>query len=225
MNQSYKAVKIESNKIFFNKLVNTYKTNKNVITLNKFVDFKGNNTLDNILLETKIPYNFDLLSIDIDGNDYHIWDSLKNYRPKLVIIEFNHTIPNNIIFINPKDMKISQGSSILAINNLAKSKGYELIATTDSNAFFIDSKYFSLFNISDNSVNNIRDIHTYETYFFQLYDGTIILQGYNYLIWHSIKIKNKKLQLVPKIFRKYPNNMNKFMNLLLTIYRKIINKF
>ena len=43
-----------------------------IIKLNKFVDFKGENSLDKILQNTKIPTNFDFLSIDIDGCDYFI---------------------------------------------------------------------------------------------------------------------------------------------------------
>ena len=35
----------------------------------------------------------DLLSIDIDGNDYHIFESLKKLRPRLIICEYNPTIP------------------------------------------------------------------------------------------------------------------------------------
>jgi hypothetical protein len=36
---------------------------------------------------------FDFLSIDIDGNDYHAWHAIKNYQPKILMIEFNPTIP------------------------------------------------------------------------------------------------------------------------------------
>ena len=37
---------------------------------------------------------FDLIVIDIDGNDYHVFDSMMKYRAKCMMVEFNPTIPN-----------------------------------------------------------------------------------------------------------------------------------
>ncbi len=219
LNKNYSAVKIEASKKIFRKLKINYYNQKNVYLINKFVTFDGNNKLDIILSETPISENFDLLSIDIDGNDFHIWDSLNNYRPKVVIIEFNPTIPNHVLFCNPKNMKVTQGSSLATINELAKRKRYELIAVTEANAIYVDEKYFHLFGIENNSPDELRDIHKYESTFFQLFDGTIVLQGCDYLIWNSIKIKNRSLQQTPKIFRKYPGNLNPVLKFLLKVYR------
>ena len=48
-----------------------------------------------------LPSDFDVLSIDIDGADYHVWDGLRGSRfaPALVVIEFNPTIPNHVAFV------------------------------------------------------------------------------------------------------------------------------
>ena len=46
--------------------------------------------------------SFEILSIDVDGIDYFIWkDFLEEgkYKPKIVVIEFNPTIPNHVIYI------------------------------------------------------------------------------------------------------------------------------
>lgn len=59
-----------------------------------------------------------------------IWESLEDYYPKVVVIEHNPTIPNNIIYIQEKDVSIQRGSSLRALVELGKSKGYELVATT-----------------------------------------------------------------------------------------------
>jgi hypothetical protein len=53
-----------------------------VTTLNQNVAFEGPDRLDAILATTDIPRDFALLSIDIDGNDYHVWESLQNYHPR-----------------------------------------------------------------------------------------------------------------------------------------------
>lgn len=56
-----------------------------------------------------IPEDFDLLSIDIDSWDYSVWDNLKNYKPKFVIIE------------------VGSATTPVAMIELAQSKGYKLI--------------------------------------------------------------------------------------------------
>jgi hypothetical protein len=225
-NFNWNGVLIEADSNVFKKLKETYNNSKNVTLINKFVEFEGKNVLDSILQETNIPKNFDLLSIDIDGNDYYIWNSVKQFKPKVVLIEFNQTIPNHIDFIQKKDVSVHHGSSILSFVKLGKKLGYELVATTDINAFFVEKSYFDLFGITDNSLEKLRDIHKYETTFFQLYDGTIVLDGYNKLFWHDMEFKNKKFQLLPKMFRVFPqSSLNGFQYFLYRIYKKFYKIF
>ena len=101
-NHDYKAVLIEGDKKYFKKLCKNFISDK-IIKLNKFIDFYGDNSLDNVLKKTQIPKNFDFLSIDIDGCDYFIFKSMELYRPKIVCIEFNHLIPNEVEFIQEKN--------------------------------------------------------------------------------------------------------------------------
>lgn len=110
----------------------------NSICIDKYISFEGENRLDAILESTPLPQNFSLLSIDIDGNDYHVWESLKNYRPKCIIIEFNPSISNEIDFVQEKDMSVNQGCSPSALVKLGKVKGYELVASNLNNLFFVD---------------------------------------------------------------------------------------
>lgn len=49
-------------------------------------------TLDAIFSNTPIPKDFDILSIDIDSNDFAVWNSFEKYSPKIVIIETNSSI-------------------------------------------------------------------------------------------------------------------------------------
>lgn len=100
--------------------------------INKFVEIEGQNSLDNILSETNLNIEFDLLSIDVDGNDYHIWNSLKKYYPTIVIIEFNP-------FINPTKEHIFDGilfsSSFKSMIELGKEKGYSLLCMSGNLIF------------------------------------------------------------------------------------------
>lgn len=105
---------------------------KKGVVLNKFVEVRGINSLDNILTETLLDERFDILSIDVDGNDYHIWDSLKQYFPTIVIIEFNP-------FLNPMKDHVYDGglfsSSFKSMIDLAKIKGYSLLCMSGNLIF------------------------------------------------------------------------------------------
>ncbi|MFA5553350.1 MAG: hypothetical protein WCZ89_09235 [Phycisphaerae bacterium] len=194
----YSAILIEADAKRFRNLKNNFGENKKVICLNRFVGFEKENNLDVILKETPIPRDFDLLSIDIDGNDYHAWDAVEEYNPKVVVIEFNPTISKKVEFVQAKDMRVGQGSSLLAINNLAKTKGYELVAVTLTNAVFVLKKFYSLFNIDDNSVETMMTDESMMTYIFCGYDGSVFIRGYGKSPWHQITYKESKMQLLPK---------------------------
>src|SRR3990167_9119009 len=95
-NKGWSGVLIEADSEKFKELPATFGDNKKITFLNKYVQFSGKDILDDLLEETQTPVDFDLLSIDIDGNDYHVWQSVTKYRPKVVIIEFNQSIPNHV---------------------------------------------------------------------------------------------------------------------------------
>ena len=213
-NRKYSAVLIEGNKKHFSALQNEYSSNHDIVTVNEYVGFTDSNNLDNILGKTSIPENFDLLSIDIDGNDYHVWKAINKYRPKIVCIEFNPTIPTEVDFVQPSDPQVSQGASLLALITLGKEKNYELVSIIGVNAIFVQSELYPLFQIEDNSINTMRINTDAVTYIFSGYDGTILLSGYKKLPWHQMDINVRKIQRLPSLLRQYPGNYN-FMQVLL----------
>lgn len=202
--KGWKGVLIEADKTYFERLQKEYTDAKDVHCINSFVSFEGNDSLDEIFSRTPLPKTFDLFSLDIDGNEYHLWDSLKDYRPRVMVVEFNPTIPNEVLFIQPRDMRVFQGSSLKAFVDLAKSKGYELVAANEVNAFFVLRELFPKFSISDNSIEALHADRKYETKLFQLYDGTLCISGYDRLLWHNLPISAKKLQILSRRKRKYP---------------------
>jgi hypothetical protein len=99
-----------------------------------------------LFVETKIPTEFDLLSIDLDGNDYWIWKTLAAYRPKVVIIEYNASHAPPLHWVMPYNASHTWpgeswnfGASLVAYETLGKELGYALLGTESSgaNAFFI----------------------------------------------------------------------------------------
>ena len=97
---------------------------------------------------TKIE-DIGILSVDIDGNDYWIWDEINCINPRIVICEYNSTFGNKKQVTVPyksdffrKTEHYSElyfGASLAAFCQLAEKKGYDFIGTTAAgvNAYFV----------------------------------------------------------------------------------------
>lgn len=104
-----------------------------------------------------------LLSIDIDGNDFWVWEAITCIKPVIVAVEYNAllgdkqsiTVPYDPDFVRSTKhfSHVYFGASIQALCQLAKQKGYEFVGTNSNgvNAFFIrsDKAEFILKNISE----------------------------------------------------------------------------
>lgn len=206
--RGWSGVLIEADRTYFEKLQREYAGIERARCVNAFVSFEGEDSLDKIFARTPLPHTFDLFSLDIDGNEYHLWDSLIKYRPRVMVVEFNPSIPNDVVFVQPRNMQVFQGSSLRAFVELGKRKGYELIAANESNAFFVLKELFSKFDITDNTIDVVHTDHQYETKLFQLYDGTLCISGCDRLIWHNLPLDIEKLQVLPKGARRYPAHID-----------------
>lgn len=221
--KNYSAIFIEGDPGKFRELEKNYSHTEKIITINKWVGFNDRDNLDTILKSTPTPQKFDFLSIDIDGNDYHAWKVVSEYQPKVVCIEFNHTIPTEVRFVQPADFSVSQGSSLLSLVELGKEKGYELVSVLPFNAFFVRSEYYSLFQIEDNRPEILRTYLLNITYIFAGYDGTIFLRGYRKLIGHTIDLKEYKIQHLPKFLRKSPEKYGKIERFMFKFFLNSVN--
>ena len=104
-----------------------------------------------------VPKNFDLLSIDIDFNDYWVWEAIVDYYPRVVVIEYNSSIPPTESKVVPYDSDAIWdgtnyfGASLLALTNLGSKKGYTLVGCDNNgvNAFFCKSELLDKFKIKD----------------------------------------------------------------------------
>ena len=216
----YSAVFIEADRNRYADLVQRFSGNKNVISVNTFVGFGANDSLDRILADKPIPEDFDVLSIDIDGNDYHVWNAMSVYTPKIVCIEFNQTIPTEVEFVQPADPQLNQGASLLSLVGLGRRKGYELVCVTHNNAIFVRSAYFPLLGISNNEPRTLREDVSAVTYLFSGYDGRLFVRGREFLGHHDIRIANRLRQL-PKCFRSYPPNFGRLTRWSYKVYRRV----
>ncbi|MEI7577321.1 MAG: hypothetical protein WCK51_10535 [Armatimonadota bacterium] len=90
----------------------------------------------------------DVLSIDVDGMDYYLWQAIVSQQPRIVVIEFNPLFGKEHKVVVPyrddferKEHHFSStcyGASLSALVALGESKGYCLVETSDGpNAFFV----------------------------------------------------------------------------------------
>lgn len=219
--KGYSAILIEGDKKRFHDLQRSYRENSKIIPINAFVGFDKYDGLDFLLSQTTIPKDFDFCSIDIDGNDYHVWKATKAYRPKLVCIEFNPTIPTECSFVQAADPSICQGASLLALVELGKEKGYELACALQFNAFFVRADLFPLLDIEDNRPQTLRSDLSQITHFFYGFDGKVFLRGNLHMPWHGLEIKESRMQLLPRWLRRFPESYNWWQRNLLRVYRRL----
>ncbi|MHB8621931.1 MAG: ABC transporter ATP-binding protein [Sulfuricaulis sp.] len=154
-NHGWSGKFIEHDSEMFNRLKENYAQYPDVQCINSKVSI---NNVEKLLIELEIPCDFDLLSIDVDGNDYWIWKNIINFKPRVIVIEFNGSYPPPrkwVMAYNEHHVWSGDdyfGASIQSYYELAKSKGYELVCCEEngSNLFFIEQQSFYLFNIPDN---------------------------------------------------------------------------
>ena len=165
-NHDWKAILIEGDKQKYEALLNKYKNYKNVTCIHCYVEPTGIHSLDEILSSNSLTESVDLLSIDIDGDDYHILAALK-MKPRVICIEYNPTIPPDINFVQPKGEYI--GSSALSIIQLALTKGYQPYFITDTNIFLITEEEFAKLSLTF----KLEELFPkkYLSYIFAGYDG------------------------------------------------------
>ena len=112
-------------------------------------EFVHRGNINQILTGNGLSGDTGLLSIDVDGNDYWIWEAIDVATPAIVVIEYNHrfgperavTIPYDRSFIREKapHSNIYYGASLAALCLLGNRKGYAFVGcnSAGNNAFFV----------------------------------------------------------------------------------------
>ena len=100
--------------------------------------------INQLVEESGYKSEIDVLSIDIDGNDYWIWKALEVVKPNIVIIEThvefglrNIVVPYDPNYFYPGKHPVYHGASPIAMNILGKQKGYRLVGANQLGFNFI----------------------------------------------------------------------------------------
>ena len=123
--------------------------------------FITKNNINELIRKNGISGDIGLLSVDIDGNDYWIWEAINVVNPRIVICEYNSlwgpelavTTPYDPSFVRTKAhySNLYYGASIKAFSELATSKGYSLIGSNKAgnNIFFVRNDLIGNFEVVD----------------------------------------------------------------------------
>ena len=104
-------------------------------------------TVNDLLERNGFAGEVDLLSVDVDGVDYWVWQAITVCSARLVMLEYNSMFGPDRAVTVPYDPKFNRrdhrfcyyGASLSAMTQLSATKGYRLVAVepTGVNAFFL----------------------------------------------------------------------------------------
>lgn len=128
---------------------------------NLYKEFITQENIVSVFEKYQVPLSFDVLSVDIDGNDWYVLKAIlqAGYRPRSIVCEYNGVHPiteDKIIEYNPSfifdGVTDYFGASLLALQKLMNYYGYALIATDSHgiDSFFVLKEYAHEFNNADN---------------------------------------------------------------------------
>jgi hypothetical protein len=100
-----------------------------------------------LLAESGFDEDLGILSVDIDGNDYHVLEAITGFRPRILVCEFNTvfgpcrkiSVPYAADFQRTARhySNLYYGASLAALTHLAARRGYSLVGINLVNAFFV----------------------------------------------------------------------------------------
>lgn len=149
---NWNAFLIEADARFYRGLKRLYQSHPRVKIKQGFVTEENINQL---FREAGVPRDFEVLTIDVDGPDYYLWQALTEFEPRIVMIEYNSTIDSRTEYVIPKSKlgewggTAREGASLLALWNLGIEKGYQPIYSElhGANIFFVHREVVDMFNI------------------------------------------------------------------------------
>lgn len=143
------------------------------ISINLRKEFITKENIVELLLKYNVPQNINLLSVDIDFNDFYcLHEILKKYTCDIIICEYNatHLPTEDKIIRYDKNGRWNNtnyfGASLLSLYKLARKYNYSLIYCNKNgvNCFFMRDDIIKSKNIVINNINNIEKIYRNPAY-------------------------------------------------------------
>ena len=133
----------------------------------------GGGSIDEILDRHGVG-EVDVMSIDIDGDDYWHLLGLRR-RPRLLLVEFNPTIPPHLD-IQPRGPGNRMGVGILTLVRAAAQRGYTFVGASAANVFLVRTEDASWFEDLETDLAVLRPPEQF-MYLATDYDGRVVPIG------------------------------------------------
>lgn len=140
----WSGVAFEADNASFEELCLRFGKRKTLLARNELVLPENINEL---LDSSDVPHEFGILDIDIDGQDYWVWEEMSDHwRPQIVVCEYNSLFGDELRVVEEKGHSVLEptdtwGASLRAVEELGRRKGYDLVYTelAGVNAFLVRS--------------------------------------------------------------------------------------
>jgi hypothetical protein len=126
-------------------------------TVNAFLTVEN---IDSVIVDAGFSGEIDLLSIDVDGNDYHLWEAIYSASPRVAAIDYNAYVPPPVRWFMEYNethawdgTSTAIGASLQSLVELGFQKGYHLVGCNivGLNAFFVRSDLIGKHFTANNS--------------------------------------------------------------------------
>lgn len=147
MKDDWKGLVIDGSEANIKRLQSSYFFWKHHLIAKRAFVTKDN--IDNLLVKSGFDEDLGILSVDIDGVDYFVLESIASYKPRILIVEYNPvfgpdrkiSVPYKADFFRTEThySNLYFGASLAAMTHLAEKKGYALVGvgSMGGNAFFV----------------------------------------------------------------------------------------
>jgi len=192
--EGWSGVFIECDKKKFSDLQKNYESTERVICINKRVEINGLNKFDKIISRYTSGGPITLLTIDVDGVDLEIFESIEEYLPTVVSLEGGKGV-------HPLDPRMpihcihDIGQSLKVIKDVAESKEYKILCSFQD-TFLIKQDLFAHFNVPVD--------------LFQLYINGYLAQDYTRIPMYMMRLRrlHRKNRMLDYILAE--TNYNKY---------------
>jgi len=147
MNDHWKGLIIDGSKAYMDSVKHQdLYWRYDLTAINAWID---RDNINNLFEGANFVGDIGILSIDIDGNDYWVWERIEAVNPVIVVVEWNSVFGDDFAITIPYDPSFQRekahysclywGASIRAFEYLAKRKGYALVCSNSAgnNLFFV----------------------------------------------------------------------------------------
>lgn len=130
--KGWQGVLIESDADAFSRLTENNKAFGSRVRL-EHATINRETRIESVLQKYGAPNDIDLMVIDVDGQDFYVWNSMLVYRPRVVVIEFD---PSGSVEFCPSICGQGQAGP-QSIINLARGKLYDCVWASRFNMIFV----------------------------------------------------------------------------------------